>query len=145
VSIFGGWRRGFILEAATILGAVAALGIARLEYPGVRGFLQTIVPTSPWLTAISYLAVFLLVWGVIVLIARRLRMLARFLMLGWMDRLGGAIIGLAQGLLVVELVLYLGKRLPNHALRHGINHSAFGATFIRIVPYVNHWFPHIAV
>jgi membrane protein required for colicin V production len=144
VSIFGGWRRGFILEVATILGAVAGLGVARLEYQHVRIFLETIAPKSPWLTAISYLAVFFLVWGAIVLVARRLRTLARFLMLGWMDRLGGAAIGLAQGLLFVELLLYIGKRLPNYALRHGINHSAFGPTFVRVFPYISHWFPHVA-
>jgi hypothetical protein len=61
-----------------------------------------------------------------------------------MDRLGGAAIGLAQGLLFVELLLYIGKRLPNYALRHGINHSAFGPTFVRVFPYISHWFPHVA-
>jgi membrane protein required for colicin V production len=145
ISMLGGFRQGFILMVAGILGAVVALGVARLEYGQVKHLLAQIAPHSSWLTVISYLLVFLVVWGAIILIARKVRLVARILLLGWLDRLGGAAIGIIQGLLVVELLVYLGKRVPNHTVRHAVNHSLLGPSFTHALPYIMHWFPHIAI
>jgi membrane protein required for colicin V production len=141
--VLGGIRQGFIMQVATILGAVVALGVAKLEYRDVRQYLAHVASGSQWLTVISYLIVFLVIWGAVVVIARRIRTLARFLLLGWLDRIGGAIVGLLQGLLLVDLLLYLGKRLPNSALHHAIKHSLLGPSFSQVFPYINHWFPHV--
>lgn len=140
---FGGFRQGFIVEAAGILGAIAALAIARLEYPDVRNVLANIAGGSSWLTVISYLLVFVIVWGAILLVARRIRSVIRLLRLGLPDRVGGAVIGFLQGALVIELLLYLGKRGPNQSLRHAITHSTLGPTFLNLLPYLHRLFPHV--
>lgn len=143
LAALGGFRQGFILQVATILGAVAALGIARLEYPDVRTSLEHHLPHSPWVTVIAYVAVFLLVWAAVVILARKIRSLARLMMLGWMDRVGGAIVGLIEGALVVELLLYLARRAPHHGLRSLAAHSALAPTFLHFSPTLNHLFPHV--
>lgn len=140
---FAGFRQGFIVEAAGILGAVAALAIARLEYKDVRQVLASFAPQSSWLTVISYLLVFLVVWFAILLVARRLRWLIRLLRLGLPDRIAGAVVGFLQGALVVELLLYLGKRTPNDAIRRSIVHSVLAPTFLNLLPYLHHLFPHV--
>lgn len=143
--ILSGFRRGFIMEVALILGAVVALAIAKLEYPVVRHLLALVAPKSAWLTVISYLIVFLVIWGVIVTLARVVRKAAHLLLLGFADRLGGAVIGLLQGALVVELLLYLGRRVPYHALHHAILQSKLAPAFVHVLPYIDRFFPHVRV
>ncbi len=142
--VLSGFRRGFIMEIALILGAVVALAVAKLEYPIVRHLLVLVAPKSPWVTVISYLIVFLVIWGVIITLARIVRKAARLLLLGFADRLGGAVIGLLQGALVVELLLHLGRRLPNHPLHHAIVHSKLAPAFVNVLPYIDRFFPHIS-
>jgi len=141
--VITGIRRGFIMEVAIILGAVVALAFAKLAYPEVRHQLAQVAAKSPWLTVISYLGVFLIIWSAILILARFARGVAYKLMLGPLDRLGGAVVGLLQSALLLELLLYLGKRVPNHALHHAIKHSKLAAPFLRFVPVVDKLFPHV--
>jgi membrane protein required for colicin V production len=141
--VLTGLRQGFIVEVAVIVGAIVALGVARLEYPVVRAVLIHLIHTSKWVTAISYLIVFLVIWTVIIFIAQKIRTIVRLLFLGWADRLAGAVVGLLQGAIVVELLLYLGKRVPNKPLHHAIGHSTLAPSFLDVVPYISHLFPHL--
>ena len=140
---FAGFRQGFILEIAGIFGAVAALGIARLEYSDVRTILEQFAARSPWLTIVAYLLVFLVVWGAIIIVARKIRLLVRLMMLGWLDRLGGAVIGLVQGALLVALLFYFARRVPQTGIRHLANHSGLAPIFLSFMPLLGHVFPHV--
>jgi membrane protein required for colicin V production len=139
----GGFLRGFIMMVAGTLGAVAALAIAKLEYRDVRQILTGFAGHSPWLTVVAYLLVAVVVWAAIILVARKVRLVARLLFLGWLDRLGGAVFGFLQGLILVELLLYFGRNLHNKPLHHAVKHSLLGPVFAQAFPYVSHWFPHI--
>ncbi len=141
--ILTGIRRGFVLQVATILGAIAALGVARQEYPDVRQALGQFAPQSPWLTVVAYLLVFLVVWGAIILLARRVRWLVRAMLLGSLDRLGGAVIGLLQAIVVVGVLLYLGSHAPNHQLKTLIAHSSLAPPFVHAVSHFNGITPRI--
>lgn len=138
-----GFRRGFIVQTATILGSLVALAVARAEYRPVRNALAQWAPHSPWLTAIAYLIVFLVVWSVIVGVAQLVRRVARLLLLGWADRFGGVVVGLLQSALVLELLLYLGKRLPNADLHRLIARSTLAPLFVDIIPFLDKLFPHL--
>jgi membrane protein required for colicin V production len=138
-----GLRRGFIVTVAGILGALLALAVAKAEYQPVRTFLASFAPHSPWLTVISYLLVFLVVWGLILTLARILRRVVRLLLLGFLDRLGGAIVGVIQNAFLIALLLYLGKRVPNRELVNAIKHSRLAPHFLQLVPTIQGFFPHI--
>lgn len=142
LAAFGGFRQGFIVQTATLLGSIAAFFVARQEYPDVRRILAQIAGGSSWLTVVAYLLVFLIVWGAIIFIARRIRGAVRLFGFGLLDRLGGAAIGFLQGLLVVELLLYLGKRVPAAGLRHAVNHAALTPSLVQLIPLLHRWFPH---
>lgn len=139
----GGYRRGFVIQVASILGALAALAVARAEYPDVRHFLAGFAPQSSWLTVIAYLIVFLAVWAAIIVVARRIRGLLHILQLGWMDRLGGVVIGLLQGALLLVLLLSLGRIVPNHQLKQAIARSTLAPTFLHLTPALHRFLPHI--
>jgi membrane protein required for colicin V production len=139
----GGFLRGFIMMVAGTVGAIVALAIAKLEYGDVRQMLAGIAGHSPWLTVIAYLLVAVVVWTAIILVARKVRFVARLLFLGWLDRLGGAVFGFLQALILIELLLYFGRNLHNQALHHAVKHSLLGPAFAQAFPYISHWFPHI--
>lgn len=138
-----GFRQGFVVETANILGAVVALAVARAEFGTVRVVLLRAVPTSPWVTVLSYLLIFLVVWSIIILLARRIRFFVRLLMLGMVDRIGGAVIGLLQSVIVIEVLIYLAQRVNNHALTSAVKHAHLTPLFLNALPYVNHLFPKI--
>jgi membrane protein required for colicin V production len=138
-----GLRAGFIVAVASIIGSIVAFAVARVEYKPVRAFLASFAPHSQWLTVIAYLVVFLVVLAIIMTLARFLRRLAHIFFLGMYDRLGGAILGLIQAAIVLELLLYLGLRVPNGTLHHGMTHSHLAHTFLHLVPALNRFFPHI--
>lgn len=146
ILIFGalsGMRRGFIVMVASILGALLAFAVARVEYAPVRSFLASFAPHSPWLTIISYLIVFLVVWGLVLAAARMARRTAHMFMLGPLDRLGGFIIGALQSAIVLDLLLYLAKHASSKALASAIKHSTLAPTFLQLVPALHRLFPHI--
>lgn len=138
-----GFRQGFVVETANILGAVIALAVAKAEFGTVRGLLVQSAPSSPWVTVLSYLIVFLVVWGIIILAARRIRFFVRLLMLGMVDRIGGILIGVLQSAVVIETLIYLGERLRNPALTSAIKHAHLTPLFLNALPYLNRLFPHI--
>ena len=142
-AVLNGFRQGFVVQAATLLGAVVALSVAKLEYLDLRDILASFAARSRWLTAISYLIVFVVVWVAIVLVARRIRWLMRILLLGWADRLAGALLGFLQGGVVAALLLHLGKRVPNAELHRSIRHSLLGPTFSHFAPIIDNLFPHL--
>lgn len=141
LSAFAGFRRGLILEVAAIAGIFIALSVAHVEYPDARHLLTTVFPHGRWTTIIAYLLVFLVVWQAIMVIARKIRSVARLLFLGWLDRLLGALVGLVQGLLLVELLLYLGRRAPNHEVRRLVAQAPLTLRFQQVIPYLHHLFP----
>jgi membrane protein required for colicin V production len=143
LGMLAGFRRGFVLQVATILGAIVALVIARLEYQVVQSVLLLVLPISAWVTIVSYLIIFFAIWVVIIFLARKVRLLLRLMFLGWADTLGGVVVGLLQGAIMVELLLYLGKRSQNHTIIRLIAHSRLAPAFLGIIPYINQLFPHV--
>jgi len=138
-----GLRRGFIVEVANILGAFVAFGVARIWYKPVQHALHGVAPSSTWVTALSYLIVFLAVWGAINVVARLARRIARVAMLGWADRFGGLLVGLLQSALVLELLLYLGRHWASPDVHRVIAQSSLAPMFVDMIPYLNKLFPHM--
>jgi membrane protein required for colicin V production len=138
-----GLRNGFVVEVAGIFGSVLAFGVARLEYGDVGAELQRFLSRSPWMKIVAYFIVFFIMWTAVMIVARRMRSLLRLMMLGWLDRIGGAIIGFAQGVLVAVLVVYLASRSPGLGLRQLERHSALGHVLVSAAPVFTHLFPTV--
>ncbi|KKK81828.1 hypothetical protein LCGC14_2809550, partial [marine sediment metagenome] len=77
---------------------------------------------------------FLLLLGAVYLagqlIAIMLKQVAAVLLLGWADRIGGALFGILKGLIVVEALLILLVTYPQLGLDDAIDGSALGSVFL---------------
>jgi membrane protein required for colicin V production len=144
--VLTGLRQGLILELAFIVGVFVALFVAKAGYKPVRSLIDGAIHQASWRTTASYLIVFVVVWAAIIALARGIRRAMRLLMMGWLDRLGGAVLGFFQAAVVVEMLLYLGKKIPAsqaNELHKLVTHSTLAPTFLDLIPAIHRLFPSV--
>ena len=105
---FGGWRKGIITEAATLLGlGVGLSGAFHFSDLTAEKLLQFVEIDPKYLNVISFVVTFIVLAILVHLLGRLLTKLVRTLDLGFIDRLGGLVFGLAKGLLICSLAVML--------------------------------------
>ncbi len=111
-----GVMRGFFIEVAGIAGVVLGFFLANRYHPQLAPELERFVNTQGWSEAIAYLVIFV---GCIVLASLVARLLDSMVpkMAGWLNRIVGAIVGLAKAALICLVVfLVLSHYLPESRL-----------------------------
>ncbi len=115
IALFGimGFRDGVIKRVLEILGVLATLVLTARFAAAVNPWMmqQTGVAEGPALL-ITWAALFFAGLLLSRLLATLLSKLIRLTILGWLDKLGGALVGLALGLLVSSVVLLAISHLP---------------------------------
>jgi membrane protein required for colicin V production len=121
-TLLGAWR-GFIQTVAGLVGLVLAAFFAGRVAVWVDPVLNNpdVPPHPPVNGAAAFVIAFLIIYVAVEFAAGLLRWLARLLFLGWLDRVGGAILGFIRGVvlsmvLVVALELF-GKASFNATVR----------------------------
>lgn len=106
--VLRGWFNGLVAEVAAIVSLVGGFIVAHNFHPLVAVHL-TFIP-DVWRTMAAYVVLFVATVIAVALLARLLQRLLSFAFATWLDRLGGALFGLAKGVLVCSLIfLVLGK------------------------------------
>lgn len=112
---FGFWF-GMIHMAGGLVGTIAGAFVAGQFYAIVAApFEAMLSSTSGWVKIVSFLVIFVTVNRFVgfcfYLVDRSFAFLTRIPFLKTIDRMAGAILGLAEGGLVLGLTLYLGNRV----------------------------------
>ncbi len=105
--LFRGIYRGLVLEVASIGGLIAGFLAANRFYMDVYPWVQDIINNETWAQIISYLSIFLISMAAVALLAFFLRSLLRMIMLGWLDRMGGGLLGFIKAGLICSISLLL--------------------------------------
>ncbi|MDE3076140.1 MAG: CvpA family protein [Chloroflexota bacterium] len=106
-----GFRRGVILEIGSIAGFFAGLALAAALWAPAAAYARQWMPNLALSAVIAFALLFMAGYAVVALAASVLRGLVHLLLLGWLDGLLGAAIGLVKGLFLAELALLL-FRMP---------------------------------
>ncbi len=109
---FNGFRNGFIKEAARILGMVGGFFTAHNLHDDLMPFLEVYIVNPTILTVVSYLGVFCITLVVINTLAMVLQKFFELILLGWLNRLLGTLIGLLKGILVVSIIIFILEIAP---------------------------------
>ena len=111
-----GFFRGFIREASSIVGVLAAFYGAVTYYPVLA------VKLEPWISTPLYASVssvVLLFAGILIAVnavAYLIRYLMQVVFLGWVDRLLGIVFGFAKGVIVVSILfIFVTAFVPGRA------------------------------
>ena len=103
LATFLGFRRGIIAMVLPIVGLIIGVVLAGHYYGPVGGWLP--IDNQQHAGWAGYAIIIVVVLIVSVILASVLRRFIRLVLLGWVDRLGGAILGLAVGSLFCAAVL----------------------------------------
>ena len=101
-----GFMKGFLRQLAGLLGLVAGLLVAKALYVHVADEVFSQVTDSVGLArGLAFVAIWLLVPLLFLLVASLLTRLMEAVSLGWLNRLLGAMLGAAKYALVISLLL----------------------------------------
>ena len=103
-----GFGKGLILELATLAGLALGILAAYFFADELESLLKdyfSFGSTAP--KVVAYIIIFLLVMLVVYLIGKIVEKSADLVALGWLNKILGAIVGIAKGILLVCIVLFL--------------------------------------
>ena len=104
----GGLRKGIIIEVTTLLGLVIGLyGAFHFSDFTAGKLLQFFEIDLKYLHLISFLVTFIVLAILVNLLGRLTAKLIKAINLGFIDKIGGFIIGVAKGLLICSLLIML--------------------------------------
>ena len=133
-----GLIREVVTTTAVILGAV----LAGHFYSELSADIAFAIEDETWRDFVAFASIFI---GVIVIGqvgASLLRRAASVLLLGWVDRIGGAAFGFAQGFLLVEVALFASITFPvSSAVDAAIEASLLAPVFIDTIPVLLEFLP----
>ena len=134
-STFSAFRAGLIRVVISLISTVVGAVLAGRLYAQLAGNIDFLVETPEMRNLLAFVAIF---GGVVVLgqvLAAMMRTASSLLFLGPIDHLGGAVFGLVQGLLVVELLLFAVTTFPaTPGLARALAGSTLAPVFIQLIP-----------
>jgi membrane protein required for colicin V production len=107
LSLLVGWWRGLVYEVLSLLGWMAAYFVARLFAHSLAPHLPAVLGSEVLQTAAAFVVLFL---GTLILsgiVSLLLSKLVKFVGLGWLDGLLGALFGLIRGTFLILLAVLL--------------------------------------
>lgn len=141
-TLIGAWR-GFIQTVAGLFGLVLAAFFAGRLAIWVDPVLKNsyIPPHPPVNGAVAFVIAFLVIYIAVEVAAGLLRWVARLLFLGWLDRIGGAILGFIRGV-ILSMVLVVGLELFGKASFNAtVRDSAFAVWLWQNAPALTGMIP----
>jgi membrane protein required for colicin V production len=139
LSIILSVMRGFFREALAILGWVAAFVTAKTYANQILPMMPEDIPTESLRILAAFLVLFFATLLVATLLAIALSSIFKKMGLGWLNRLLGAFFGLARGILIVCIVVFLAglTELPSDARwRNAMFSAPLEALVISMLPWV---------
>lgn len=131
--------RGLLREVLAIIGWVAAFYVAKTYVNELLPMMSNDIPTEPLRILAAFLVLFLATLLVTSLLAIALSAIFKKIGLGWLNRLLGAAFGLARGILVVCIVVFLAglTNIPKDAhWRNAMFSAPIEALVITMLPWV---------
>ena len=113
--VYRGFTKGLVVSLATL--AALVLGIwAGIRFAGVAaGWLgQFIHIDEKYIPAISFAAIFILVILIVHLIGKAIEKLIDLMAMGFLNKLLGALLGLAKAVVIVSVLLYVISIFDTH-------------------------------
>lgn len=107
IAVYKGFKRGIIVALFSLIGLIVGLAAALKLSVLVAGYLEGSVSiSSKWLPVISFVLVFVVVAFLIRMVANLIQASVEMLWLGWVNKIGGAVLYILIYLLVFSVVLF---------------------------------------
>jgi len=98
---------GFSRSLASLLGVILGCWVAIHRFPSISFRLSPWIQDEVWRSLVSFLLIFLLVYLVFFIAGIMVQKMFTALRLGWIDRFLGAAVGLAKGLVLAGIIIFM--------------------------------------
>jgi len=108
IFIFLGYRKGFIISLATIVALILGVYLA-VNFSNFMDqiLLENFKLSKSWLPILSFTLTFFLVVAGILIIAKLMEKIIDVIGMGFLNHLGGAILGLVKGIILCSILLFI--------------------------------------
>jgi len=134
IAAIRGAFRGFVTEVGSMAALILGFGGAIVFYKPVAGLLARQFGTSMWNQLIAFLVLFLILYLVVKLIERMLHNIIERLSLDRLDSALGFFLGIAEGLVVVAVVLFVVNWQPFFDPQKLLGNSFFARMLFPVLP-----------
>ena len=124
---------GIIRQALSLFGLLAGLALARAHTVEVADLLSSVLSNYLLAQVIAFILIMLSVSAAASLLASLLRTVMGLLFLGWLDHALGAILGIAQGVLLCAAVLLVAHAIPDASWQPALQESAIAPLLMATV------------
>lgn len=145
-----GLTRGGVLQLFSLIGFVVALVVARLYSSDLGDLISSIIPSSDpetdssvwamFYNAIGFTLLFFLVQIVISKIASMLNIFTKLPVIGFLNRIMGAVLGFVQMYLVAFVIIILLFLTPIGSAKELIEDSSLAMYMINSTPVLSEFF-----
>lgn len=118
-----GIKRGFIIEIFRFTAMIAGFIIAFLYYPDIRQLLPLGKLPIQIQNSISFLLTYVLTAATFITAGWFAKKIIHFTLLGWLDRLLGALVGVFKSLMIVWIACLSIAALPSERVRENFGKS----------------------
>lgn len=136
LAIIKGWRKGLIIAFVSMIcglaGLAAAVKLSALLATHMKSDLHL---TGRWLPVIAFMLVFILVILIIKWFGKLLEKLIKWILLEWLNKLGGILLFLLLYLSVYSVILFYGTQ-TQFISKHAIDESHFYSVIAPLGPGV---------
>ena len=125
-----GWRIGLVHTALSIVGIAVAIVLAGDFFQDVAPLFERIVDSENGANVLGFLLVFVVVLLAAAIVGAIVRKVLAKLMLGWIDAVGGLVLGAFLSLVLVSAVLSVVDSFPILDLEETIAESVIGSFLV---------------
>jgi membrane protein required for colicin V production len=133
IAAFTGFRMGLIKAVLSLAGTIVGVVLAGHYYILLSERLS-FIPQESIAKIVAFAIILLAVMAIVSVIASLLKWAVSLIMLGWANRLGGAILGLVLGVIFCSALLAMWVRFTG--IEAVISESALAAVMLQYFPLV---------
>jgi len=130
VPVLLGFRRGLVKTVAPVAGTVVAVLLALRFYGPLAEQLSAWLDSPTQCKVAAFAIIFILVIVAALLLASLIRRFLSLVLLGWVDNLGGAVLGLAIGALIPAALLTLAVRFYPSGAEDAVRDSSVASFLV---------------
>lgn len=130
ITTITGLSKGLIKTIIPLVGVIVAVVLAGRLYGSVGDWLSTWLHSTSQANIVGFAIIFVAVIIVSLIIASLLNKFLSLLLLGWIDKLGGAILGLLIGGFVIGAILTIITRYNFPGMQGTIHNSSLASFFV---------------
>ena len=107
-----GFKSGFILQLGQIISIIAGYISANIFHTDVYEIISPYIENPTIRNVVAYISIFLIAVIIVQIIAKIINQLFKLVLLGWLNRILGLLLGALKGLFITSIIIFTLEAFP---------------------------------